>query len=271
MRAPVIGLLDHEWETIEELCFPLSEEQWKEPTALPGWTVQDNLSHLIGTELSLLGETAPDVDVSDHEHVKSDFGADNETWVAERRQRIGKEVFAEYKEIIARRLAQLDAMSDEDLDKVVRSPVGQVPYRDFLRVRVFDCWMHEQDIRRAVHKPGHLDGPVVDVALARFDQALGYVVGKLVAPPEGTTVEFIVNGPRTRVYPFVVQEGRALVLSAAEAPEHPTVTLGMPLASFVALCGGRWDRQTALKAGGLDVTGDRNLGAAILDSMGFTP
>jgi hypothetical protein len=41
MRAPVIGLLDHEWETIEELCFGLSEEQWKEPTALPGWTVQD--------------------------------------------------------------------------------------------------------------------------------------------------------------------------------------------------------------------------------------
>jgi uncharacterized protein (TIGR03083 family) len=271
MRAPAIGLLDHEWETIEELCFPLTEEQWKLPTALPGWSVQDNLSHVVGTERSLLGDTAPEVDVSEHEHVKSEFGADIETWVAERRARTGAEVFAEYKETIARRLDQLDAMSEEDLDKVGWSPMGEIPYRDFLRIRLFDCWMHEQDIRRAVHKPGHLDGPVVDAALAHFDHALGYIVGKRIAPPEGTSVEFIIMGPRMRVYPLVVQDGKAVILTAAEAPENPTVTLRMPLATFVALGGGRWDRATALDAGDLAIHGDHSLGTAILDSMSITP
>ena len=58
------------------------------------------------------------------------------------------------------RVATLAAMSEEEMDTVGWSPVGEVPYRQFMRVRLFDCWMHEQDIRRAVGKPGHLEGPV---------------------------------------------------------------------------------------------------------------
>jgi hypothetical protein len=30
-----------------------------------------------------------------------------------------------------------------------------------MHIRIFDCWVHEQDMRRATGRPGHLTGPVV--------------------------------------------------------------------------------------------------------------
>jgi len=39
--------------SIHNLCADLTESQFKTPTQCPGWTVQDNLSHMIGTEKSL--------------------------------------------------------------------------------------------------------------------------------------------------------------------------------------------------------------------------
>ena len=42
------------------------------------------------------------------------------------------------------------------------TPAGPDTYGRFMRVRIFDCWMHEQDIRRAVGRPGHVEGPAVD-------------------------------------------------------------------------------------------------------------
>ena len=33
---------------LTELCAPLTEAQWKTATDCPGWTVQDNMSHLVG-------------------------------------------------------------------------------------------------------------------------------------------------------------------------------------------------------------------------------
>ena len=43
---------------ITALCEPLTENQWKQPTDCPGWSVQDNISHLVGIFLKLLGKDA---------------------------------------------------------------------------------------------------------------------------------------------------------------------------------------------------------------------
>ena len=37
------------WRSISTLCAAFTDAEWKAATELPGWTVQDNLSHLIGT------------------------------------------------------------------------------------------------------------------------------------------------------------------------------------------------------------------------------
>jgi uncharacterized protein (TIGR03083 family) len=202
-------------------------------------------------------------------HLHDPVNAGLETWVEARRPLAGAEVLAEFRQVVLdRRLAQLRAMTDADMDKVGWSPVGEVPYREFMQVRVFDCWLHEQDMRAGLGQPGHDAGPVVDAALARFIPALGFVVGKKAGAPDGSSVVFEVHGPVARTFPVVV-DGRAKVVDTV--PADPTVVIGLPLVSLALLGGGRWSLAEAEAAGGLTVEGDEELGRRVLSSMAFTP
>lgn len=268
MSEPIVDLLEEEWASISAFAAGLDEAQWKTPSALPGWTVQDNLSHIVGTERMLMGEPAHDVDVSHLTHLANPFAAGMEGWVEVRRSLPGAEVLAEFDELVPRRLAQLRAMTDEEMATPGWSPIGEVPYREFMRVRVFDSWMHEQDMRRAVGVAGHLSGPVVDKALQSFTDALGFIVGKRAGAPDGASVVFVLEGETRRVYPVVV-DGRARLVD--DVPAEPTVRITLPFTTFVALGGGRWSRDEALAAGGVTVEGDEALAAAVLGGMAFTP
>jgi uncharacterized protein (TIGR03083 family) len=269
VTEPIVDVLENEWAAIAALASTFSDEEWELPTALPGWTVRDNVSHVIGIERSLLGDPAPEVDLGHIDRIAGDpFASIIECWVEARRTTPGPEVAAELDEVVVRRLEQLRSMTDEDFDRVGWSPIGEVPYRRFMVVRVFDCWMHEQDMRRAVGREGHLEGPAVDVALEHFTTALGFVVGKKAGAPQGSSVVFDVDGPTRRRYGVAV-EGRAQLVDPA--PDDPTVTISLPLTSFVALGGGRWSAEEARAAGELEITGDIELGERVLANMGFTP
>ena len=61
------------------------------------------------------------------------------------------------------------------------TPVGLGIVADLLTLRVMDSWSHEQDIRRAVGRPGHTEGSAVEEALAYFSRFLPYLVGKRAA------------------------------------------------------------------------------------------
>jgi uncharacterized protein (TIGR03083 family) len=159
-------------------------------------------------------------------------------------------------------------MTEDDWSRVGWSPIGEVPYRRFMVVRVFDTWMHEQDMRRAIGREGHLEGECAETALGHFTTALGFVVGKKAGAPQGSSVVFDITGPTPRRYSVVV-DGRARLVDPAT--DDPTVTIALPLTSFVALGGGRWSAEEARAAGGLEVSGDTDLGERVLANMGFTP
>src|SRR4051812_12584032 len=91
--AALVEGLEAVWRSIDDLCAGLDEEQWRAPTACPGWSVQDNLAHLIGIESMLLGrEAAPAVEMPDY--VRNPIGESNENEVVLRRSRTGAEVLA---------------------------------------------------------------------------------------------------------------------------------------------------------------------------------
>jgi len=46
----VVDLMERVWRSIDSLCSPLTEAQWKTSTDCPGWSVQDQVSHLVGAE-----------------------------------------------------------------------------------------------------------------------------------------------------------------------------------------------------------------------------
>ena len=50
MTDEVITLLGRQWELLAELVMPLTDEQWRTATECPGWSVADNVGHIVRTE-----------------------------------------------------------------------------------------------------------------------------------------------------------------------------------------------------------------------------
>ena len=267
MTEESIALLVTCWASIRELCTPLSPAEWDTATDCPGWSVRDNLSHLIAIERRLLGLPADPALAEYPAFVQNDIGRFNEDAIALRRHKPGAVVLAEFNEVTAQREQALAAMSTEDFDKVGWSPVGEVPYRQFMIVRLFDCWAHEQDIRRAVARPGHLTGPVVDAAMALHAGSLGFVVGKKAGAPDGSIVEFTVTGPTAAHYLVEVQGRRAALVDRPSAT--PNATLTCDTEAFNALLCGRWSADDALAQRRLQLGGDIALATAVAGAMGY--
>jgi uncharacterized protein (TIGR03083 family) len=263
----LVDLLEQVWRSIDTACTDLTEAQWKTPTDLPGWSVQDNVVHVSGIESSVLGRPPPDHTPPDYDHVKNEVGQQNEVWVDSRRSWPGERVLDEFREVTATRLAQLRGFSDDDFAAESWTPAGPGTVRDLLPFRIFDSWAHEQDIRRALGRPGDLDGAVADLAFQRIMGALPYVVGKKVHPPDGTTVVFELSGSRPMTIAIGMDGGRAKPLVAP--PDAPDATLTMDAETLACLGMGRWDATTALDGGKVTIAGDDALGRAVVEQMNF--
>src|ERR1700722_11732613 len=256
------------WGALAEVCFDLSDTEWALPTECPGWDVKDQLSHLIGIERAIMGEPVPEWSGPLGDHVKNDFAATNERFVAVRRSLPGPSVRAEFFEVTTTRLAQLDALSAAEWAAPGWSPVGEVPRAEFVTVRVFDSWVHEQDVRLALDRPGGSGNAASSVSLDRVQGAMPFVVGKRAGCPDGTTVRFDVAGPGldARAVTIGVEGGRARPVGDEVAP---TVTLALSSIDFVRL---GWGRATAAQveaAGGVEVQGDAVVGQSVLGAMNF--
>ena len=266
MSDPTIDLLETVWDSIIALGGELGEAEWKRPTDLPGWTVQDNLSHIIGTERMMRGEPAPEVVPSETTHLRNPIGELNELWVESRRGATGAEVLTEFTDLSAERLAEYRSLTPEQLDEVGPTPVGPAPFRDYIAVRVMDSWAHEQDMRRGVDRPGSLSGPAAELSLRRIDNTMPLIVGKRAGAPDGATVVFVIQGEAGRTLPIEV-DGRARV--AETVPGDPTVTLTMDVETYAAVSFGRWSPDDAIGAGRVTIVGDDSLGRAVVGAMGF--
>ncbi len=263
----VVGQLAEVWGSVIDACRDVTEEQWSLPTDCPGWTVRDQVSHLVAVERMLLGDPAPPSLPTQPPHVKNPIGELNEPWIEARRGTPGQEVLAEFEETVQRRLDALRAFPPERFDVVGWSPVGEVPYRDFMTTRILDSWAHEQDIRAALHRPGGRNGVGETVVLDRCEAAMGYVVGKKVAPLEGTVVWFAISGPLGRDVVLRVEAGRASRLH--EPYPDPTVTLSMDQTAFWRVCFGRDSGDEAVRGGDVIVSGHSDLGRQVVDAMAF--
>lgn len=263
-KNPVVAALTGEWTSLEHLLAGLSADDWARPTCLPGWRVTDVVAHLFGTEASLAGDPTPDdgSDLTALPHVSNGIAAFNEKWVHALREEKPEAMLARFREVTARRTGQLHRMSQDDFDAPSWTPAGDATYGRFMQIRIYDCWLHELDIRDAVGRAGHEDGPAAEAALDEPVRVLGYIVGKQAGAPDGSVIRFEITGPVRRELTVVV-DGRAKVV--AEAPGPPTATLRMGSPAFMRLTGGR-TKDTA----GVELDGDLTLARQVLGNLAFT-
>lgn len=267
-KAATLAGLFASWDDIDTLVSGLDETHWQAPTPLPEWTVHDVVAHLIGVESMLQGIDTPetDIDVSTLAHVRNDIGALNERWVRTLRKNSREDVLEQFRAITAARRETLRAISDDDWNAVTMTPAGPDSFGRFMRVRTFDCWMHEHDIRDAVGRPASADdlaGPAAQQALDEIAASMGFVVGKLGGAPDGSRVAIELTGALGRTINVAVA-GRGQVVDDFGG-ERPTATIRLDALLFTRLAGGR----TPVDHGAITYGGDEAVGRRIVEHLNY--
>ena len=269
-KAEVLSGLFAVWEDLEKLLADLSDGQWKTATALPGWSVQDVVSHIIGTESFLQGLPAPDIDidVSALGHVRNEIGAMNESWVHSMRAHSPEQMREELKAILHARRTALEDMSEQVWNEVTFTPAGPDSYGRFMRIRIFDCWMHEHDIREAVDAPAsdrELATTTARLSLDEMAGSMGFVVGKRAGAPDGSRVAIELTGPLRRTIKVQV-DGRAKVVEDFGVAD-PTTTITIDGLLFTRLAGGR--TPLAEHESDIGFSGDHTVGRRVVENLNY--
>jgi uncharacterized protein (TIGR03083 family) len=260
--SELVTCMELTWRLLGEVCEELTEDHWSLPTDCPGWTVKDQLAHVAGTEARLLGRTPSEHLAEPADHVRNPLGEVNENEIDARRPLPPSAILDELREVATERSTVLRSWSKEDFDKDSWMPSGKGSARDFLRVRIFDVWTHEQDIRHAVGMPGHLDGDVTDVAFGLIRSMMPYVVAKKASAPDRARVAFDVTDREQFV--VGVDGGRGRLV---DGDEVPSVRLSVSFGALARLAAGRSDPSSARHE--VEVLGDESLGARVLSQLAF--
>lgn len=234
----------------------LDEDDWARPTDLPGWDVRAVAAHLAHLESLLAGNPQDEVEVPDAPHVSSVFSRFTEAGPLARADWPTDRILDELESSVTSRYAA--TLTAPPPDPGAPGPgyaaVLGWSWERLLTNRPVDLWMHEQDVRRAVGRPGGLDSVGARHTAAVLATGLPYVLGRKVRPPAGTTVVLEVTGPLPQVHAAAVREdGRGV---AVPAPEDPTARITLDLESWVLLSGGRRPPESVPVV----VAGDEGLG-----------
>jgi uncharacterized protein (TIGR03083 family) len=240
-------------------------DEWALPTACPGWSVREQVAHVLAVERQLSGEPAPPRLETYPPHVRSPSGEHMEAGIAALRDLSPAELVTRLAGSVDVRLAQLRVL-DPDPATTVSGTLGtQVPLARFVPIRVLDLWTHEQDLRQAVGRAGGLDGSPARLSRDTMVGFLPHVVSEAGAPA-GTTIALEVTGPlAVSVTVSVGADGTPAPVDHLDGPA--TATVRTDSWTFMRLTAGRLDS----KAADVEVEGDRELGMRVLEELNVSP
>jgi uncharacterized protein (TIGR03083 family) len=263
------GYVDVWWRAVADFTHLLEQvpaEEWSTPTDLPGWDVHACAAHTAHLESVLAGGPEETLVLEPPPHVRGLLGHYTEQGVVARRDRTPDELVDEIREACTTRHTQLLASPPTDgsaRPEVIFGGVGW-SWEVLLRNRPLDIWMHEQDVRRAVGRPGGLDSPAARHTTDYLLESVAMVLAKRAGAPAGTSLVVEVEGSDPAAF-GVSEGGKGARLP--DVPDDPTARIRLDREAFVLLAGGRRGPDQVA----YDVSGDAELAARVLGSMAVTP
>ncbi|MGE9808775.1 maleylpyruvate isomerase family mycothiol-dependent enzyme [Janibacter sp. G1551] len=260
-------------QTISGLAHGARPADFALPTDCPGWSVQDVLAHVIGLEHYFATGENPDVPVAHLTHVGSPMAEFVERSVEARRGQSPEAILEELDTLLPQAIAAMrdPALTAEDRIVGLFGPTTRIA---FLQTRLFDLWVHEQDLREALGRIGGQDTGGAAHFVRTLSAALPMIVGKRTHVPTGHAVILELTGPiegRSGVLVADVDGSRrGLPLFTGEEHDHdPAATTTIRLSTQVAgrLGAGRRTRQELHH----DVHGDEAVAADVLDHLNLAP
>lgn len=265
---PYADAWTHSVDAIAELVTPLMESEWNRRTPCPGWSVRDVVSHVIGMDCEMLGDPRPIHTLPrDLFHVRTEHQRYMEMQVDARRHHTAPEMTSELEYTIIRRNRQLRNESRTP-DHKVRGPLGtELTLEQAMRNRAFDVWVHEQDLRAALGRPGNPDSPGAYIVRDELLSVLPKVVAEDAQAPRSSAVVFDVHGPVEFLRTVRVDiQGRGTLETAPAL--GPAATLALDWETYVRLACGRVTADVVPDR--VKTEGDPELIAAILRSFAVT-
>jgi uncharacterized protein (TIGR03083 family) len=137
-----------------------------------------------------------------------------------------------------------------------------------MRIRAFDCWMHEQDIRAALGREpsaAQLSGADARQSLDEMAASMSFVVGKKGQAPDGSRVLLRLTGPLSREIRVAV-DGRAALVEDFGGAE-PTAVVTLDGLQFTRLAGGRG--LVSYRPADVEYAGDAVVGKRIVENLAY--
>ena len=262
----------HTVQAISDLGHSLRPGDEERPTTCPGWTVLDQFAHVVSLEAWVQGEDVPDVDLDDRPSSEG-INAIVDRFLESRRGRSLAELLEELDGLVADQVRHLRADTTSP-DEPRIGPYGPTTLLGLMESRVLDLWVHEQDIREAIGRPGNLDGPAAAHTVRMLFEALPRIVARRAEVPAGHAVILDLTGPVVGRAGVRVEErdGKPFgtPLFTGDAEHHAdisTTTITMSTQAATRRCAGRASTDDTHHV----VHGDEEIARRVLDALVITP
>lgn len=246
------------YATYTAWCRGFSADDLVTQSLCPDWDVRGVIAHTIGVESVLDGwDPSPES--------PPPFGKMGE-FAAAVADLDPPAVASKVAEVTASRLDHLRSMDPGVVAAPSITPTGVKTYGDFLRIRVFDLWVHAWDIAIPLGHSHDAGGIAAELALDEVAGAIGYIAGKQVGLPDGRSAVVHITGEVERDIAVVV-DGRA---RPADSVDDPDVEITADVETFVLLAAGRIDPQSRIDDGRITWAGDAEWGEHMARNLGYT-
>ena len=125
----------------------LTDEQWRQPSRCAGWSAQDVIAHLIGTNHFWAASITAGL-AGEPTRILAAFDpvATPALMVESMRTLTPCETLEQLVDSHRGFLSAVESLDDEGWSTLAESPPGHVPIRLLVSHALWDCWVHERDV-----------------------------------------------------------------------------------------------------------------------------
>ena len=258
-------------EELLALLRGLDPEDWSRPTACALWSVRDIAAHLLDTDVRRLSFQrdrlpllAPDTEIEGYGDLVAFLNQLNAEWIRAAK-RISPTLLIELLDFIGARVRTLFESLDPHAPAMLPvSWAGEETSCNWFDIarETTEKWLHQQQIRDAVNRPGLTSKEWLYPVLDTFMRALPYAYCD-VAAEEGSSLSFEIEGEAGGQWSLLRQDGSWKLFHGASPAPLALTSIGQDDAW--RLFAGSLDPETARRR--TRIKGDQRLGARILQMV----
>jgi len=220
---PAIPLL-RQRRRLHEVLAGLDEDQWAVPSRCAGWSAQDVVAHLIGTNQYWAISFRSGLAGEPTRYLASFDPAATPPQMVEPMRAMGPpQVLDLYAETVDALAAVVTDLDDDAWQLLAEAPPGHVAMRAVALHALWDAWIHERDIVLPLELDAAVELDEVQDCLL-YAAAIGPALLASTGSSRVSTLEVVATNPEIS---FVVEAGPTVVIregSGAPAPDGPRLS-----------------------------------------------